>query len=85
MTAAALEAFVAEARAEVDAALEAMDVVDADALPPPLRRQFDEQRERLLELLASLADEASEAKLEASMHAGRELTPAEVRGLVLRQ
>ena len=85
MTDAELRAFIADARAEVDAALAAMDQADADELPTPLRRQFDEERQRLLDLRASLTDEAIEAELEASMHAGRELTSAEVLALLRRQ
>lgn len=64
----------------MDAALARYDQVAATDLPPDLRAQVEELRARCLELRASLTDEAIEAELEATVHAGRGLTPAEVRG-----
>lgn len=81
MTEDELRAFVAEARAEVDARLAELDQVDTDALPAPLRAQYDADRQALLDLRDSLADEAIAAEVEATTHARRDLTPAEVRAL----
>jgi len=85
MTDAELRAFVVKARAEVDAALAELETVDPDALPLAQRAQYDEFRQRCLDLQASTTDEAIEAELDAMAHAGRELTPAEAAALLIKQ
>lgn len=85
MTEAELRAFVADARRQVDEALAEMDAVDPSAFPPAIRAEYDADRAHLIELRAQLTDEAIAAELEATEHAGRELTPAEIAALLRRQ
>jgi hypothetical protein len=85
MTAEELAAFAAQVRAECDDALARMATVDATALPPDLRRQFEEQRQRWVDLRALTESDALELHEAAAKLAGRELTQAEARALLKRQ
>ena len=84
MTAAELDAFVANVRAQATAALACLDTVDPDSLPPDLRAEYDDQRANWLSLLAMTEGDALELHQAGGEHAGRELTPAEARTLLLR-
>lgn len=85
MTQAELRALLAEARQRVAEALEFYDALAAGPLPPDLRAGLEEARTQCVELLASTTDEAIASEIEAMDFAGRALTPAERRGLLIRQ
>lgn len=85
MTAAEFRAYVDEVRQRVAANLAAIDALDAAGLSPATRADIAAERAGLLDLQASLTDEALAAEIEATEHAGRELTPEEVRAIRVRQ
>lgn len=85
MTVGQLDLFIADVRAQVDEELARFELLDWSAMPPNVRVELEAVREQWLELRATLTDEAIAAELEATEHAGRDLTPAEVAGLVRRQ
>jgi hypothetical protein len=82
MTADGLPAFVADVRAEVDAALARLDTIDPNALEPELREHFEQVRRGWEALRMMTTDDVLAMHLEACAHAGRELTPDEVRALL---
>lgn len=82
MTAEELAAFAAQVRAECDSALARYDAVDPSTLPPDLRRQFEEQRQRWLDLRALTDGDVMALHEAAALHVGRELTQAEARALL---
>jgi hypothetical protein len=84
MTAEELHAFVLEVRAEATARLDRLDAVDPTLLPPALRVEFEEMRSRWQEMLAMTEDHAVALHEAACEAAGRELTPAEARALLVR-
>lgn len=81
MTEAEFADFVARARRRAAAELAALDRIDRAALSAEDRAALDQARAELLDLWASLEDGAIAAELEATVHAGRDLTPAEVAAL----
>ena len=85
MTDAEFRAFLTAARAEVDANLAQLAQLDWNALPPAERAELEALRQGYLDLRASMADESITAELEATMYAGRDLAPDEVRALRGRQ
>jgi hypothetical protein len=85
MTEDELRDFAAQVRAQCDAALARMATVDATALPPDLRRQFEEQRQRWHDLRALTAGEALALHEAAAERAGRELPEGDARALRRRQ
>jgi hypothetical protein len=85
MTAAELAAFVAEVRAEAEQRLAILHAVDPETLPPDLRAEYAEALEGWTALRDLTQDEAVELHTDACEAAGRELTPAEVRMLLVRQ
>ena len=85
MTDAEFRAFLAAARAEVDASLAQLAQLDWNALPPAERAALEARRQGYLDLRAAMADESITAELEATEHAGRDLAPDEVRALRRRQ
>lgn len=85
MTEAEFTDYVVHARRRVAAELAQLERVDAVALDREDRALLDRTRNELLDLWASLSDEAIAAELEASEYARRELTPDEVRAIRTRQ
>ena len=85
MTDAEFADYVTRARRRVAAELAQLDQVNADALARDDQALLDRTRAELLDLWASLSDEAIAAELEATVHAGRDLTPAEVAAIRKRQ
>lgn len=85
MTAEEFTAFVADMRRRVADNLAALDAIDPASLSPYEAADIAAARAELLDLLASMADEAIAAELEATEHAGRDLTPAEVAAIRVRQ
>jgi hypothetical protein len=80
-----LRACAAHVRAECHAALARLDAIDPAILPPSLRAEYEEHRQRCLELRALSEDEAMALHEAACPVAGRELTPAEARASLERQ
>lgn len=77
--------FLAAIRAEAEAGLARLDLVDRDSLPEALRSVYDESR-RGWEQLRRMTDDEVVPLLEAACaHAGRPLTEEELRGLFDRQ
>ena len=72
-----LAAFVAQVRAECDTALARLDTVDPATLSPDVRRKYEKQRRRWLNLRALTEGDAVDLHLAAAEHAGRELTQDE--------
>ena len=60
MTAAELDAFLADVRAQADAALARLATVDADALTPTLRAEYDAVRDGWQALRSMTADDVVE-------------------------
>jgi len=85
MTAAELEAFAAEVRAECDAALGRLATVDPESLPPDLRAEYEAQRDGWREFRALTEAGALDVHVLACLYAGRELTQAEAAALVRKQ
>jgi hypothetical protein len=85
MTAEELAAFIADARAQADAALAKLAAVDPAILPPELRDEYEQERAAWEEVRALTEDDALRLHLAACEHAGRDLTDDEVRGLLRRQ
>jgi hypothetical protein len=85
MTAAELLAFAAKTRAEATAALAQLDTVEVDSLTHDLRAEYDTVRNGWLKLLAMTADEVVDLHVAACEAVGRELTPDEVQGLLVKQ
>jgi hypothetical protein len=82
MTADELATFVAEVRAEVDAIVARLESVEPDTLPPEARAMYDEVRRQADELRTMSEAHVIELLEAACVEAGRELTPAELRGLL---
>jgi len=82
MTAEELAAFVAEVRAEIDAIVARLERVDPDTLPAPVCAIYDEVRRQADELRTMTKAHVIELLEAACIEAGRELTPAELRGLI---
>lgn len=72
---------VAAVRAEVDAALARLRTVDPETLPPDLRGHYEQIRRGWEELRTLTEENILALHEEACRRAGRELTPAELRGL----
>ena len=85
MTAAELRAFVADIRAQADAALARLATVEPDELTPTLREEYDAVRAAWTALVAMTEDEALALHQAACEEAGRELSPDELRGLLGKQ
>jgi hypothetical protein len=85
MTADELDAFLADIRARADAALARLDTVDPDALAPDLRAEYDTVRDGWQALRALTRAELGALHLAACKVAARELTPDELRGLLVPQ
>lgn len=71
--------------AEAGAALARLATVDPDTLPPDLRTEYEQQCAGWEYLRTLTEDEAVALQVETCEHAGRELTPDEMRGLLRRQ
>ena len=85
MTAAELTAFVADIRAQADAALARLDTVDLTELSTDLRAEYDAVHQGW-EVLRKMTEADVLALHEAAcIKAGRTLTPEELRGMVSRQ
>jgi len=76
--------FVANARARVEAEVDALAAIDVTSLTPDERARLLDTVQQCIELLASLTDHAIEAQVAATAYAGRALMPAEMQGLLLR-
>lgn len=85
MTAEELAAFVADMRRRIAENLAALAAVDPAALSPYEAADIAAARAELLDLLASMADEEIAAELEATVYARRDLMPAEVAAIRVRQ
>jgi len=85
MTDAEFRAYVATARQLAAENLAALDAIDVNQFSEADRIELAGQRRDLVDLLESLADEAIAAELEATEHAGRDLTPDEVAAIRRRQ
>ena len=81
MTADELSAFVAEIRAEADARLAILHAVDRESLPLEPRDEYDHALAAWTEMRALTDADTHALHLAACEEAGRELTPAEMRGL----
>lgn len=81
MTQAEFDAYLGDIRAYVAAQLAELERVDWSTLTPRESADLARLRDGFVDLQASLTGEAIAAELEATGHAGRDLTPAEVRGL----
>jgi hypothetical protein len=84
MTDQEFRAFIVDARAEATAALARLATVDPDSLAPELRSECDAVRAGLKSLLAMTEADVVALHLAACEHAGRELTPDELRCLLTR-
>ncbi len=84
MTAEELRAFIADVRAQADAALARFATVNPEMLRRDLRQEYEQVRSAWEQLLAMTGDEAVELHV-ACLQAGRELTPEELRGLIGKQ
>jgi hypothetical protein len=76
--------FVAKARARVEAKVDALAAIDVTNLTTDERARLLDAAQQCIELLAWLTDQAIEAQVAATAYAGRNLMPAEMRGLLLR-
>lgn len=85
MTPHELGAFVADVRAEAERALERLARLDFATLPPDVRDKYEEVRVAWEQLRALTEPEAVGLHEAACLQAGRELTPGEMLGLLLRQ
>lgn len=83
MTADELAAFVAEIRAEADARLAILRAVDREfAAPRAARWEYDHALAAWTEMLALTDADTHALHCAACEEAGRELTPADMRGLL---
>lgn len=82
MTADELSAFVAEVRTEVDGIFDRLSSLDPAALPIEARAMYDDVRKQAIELRTLTEAHVIELLETACAKAGRELTPAELRGLL---
>lgn len=85
MTDAEFRAWLADVRAQIAERLANLDQVDRGLLTPDERDELDCVRQMLLELQAQMADDAIALELLGTEIAERELTPAELQGLRIRQ
>lgn len=81
MTDPEFQAFVSNARIKVDAELARLDAIDWSALSAHERAILEKHRQDWIALRDSMTDEALRAELEATEHAGRDLTPDEVAAI----
>lgn len=85
MTDAEFCTWLADVRAQIAERLAALDQVDRALLTDEERDELDYVSQMLLELQAQTADDAIALELLATELADRELTPAELQGLRIRQ
>ena len=85
MTAEELRKFVAAVRIEVDTILARLADIDPETLPPPVRAIYDKTRKQAEHLDALANEQMLEFLAAAYTQAGRELSPEELRGLLLHQ
>ena len=85
MTPADLAVFIAQVRAIATECLARLDTIDPAGLSRELRVAFERVRADWLALLTMSEEEAVALHLAACEHAERELTAAELRGLLGRQ